>query len=71
MIGACNINGFIIEACEVVERHENARRGTMDRERFETFLEQCLVPVLGIYKSHIWLLFWIIQQFTSQQEVLI
>ena len=55
LIGACNWDGFIPEACEIVEREHgkndnNPNRGTVDTERFEQYLEECLVPVLGKYE---------------------
>ena len=35
MIVKCDINGFIIKACEVVERHDGTDCGTKNREYFE------------------------------------
>ena len=47
MIGAANINGFILSACEVVERDRSESRGTIDTLRFERYIEECIVPILG------------------------
>ena len=49
MIGACDINGFIIEACEVSEINKCAGRGTVGKEHLKVYVEQCLVPILGRY----------------------
>jgi DDE superfamily endonuclease len=56
MIGACDMNGFIQEACEVIERERGSTdrddtRGTVDRARFEMWVEQRLVPVLGCFEK--------------------
>ena len=52
LIGACNWDGFVTEACCIVEREHGSAdldpdRGTVDTERFEQYVEQHLVPVLG------------------------
>jgi DDE superfamily endonuclease len=53
-IGACNINGFIIEACDTVERESGSSdndptHGTVNRDHFKLWVEECLLPVLGNY----------------------
>jgi ribosomal protein L29 len=52
MIGACDVNGFVKEACEIVEREHDKNdrdpdRGTVDTLRFERYLEEKVKPVLG------------------------
>jgi hypothetical protein len=52
LIAACDLNGFVLSACKIVEREgdKNDRdpdRGTVTMERFEAYVDQCLVPVLG------------------------
>ena len=54
MLGACNINGFIPEACEPVLRERGPNdpdrsRGTIDRKRFLDWARERLVPQLGNY----------------------
>lgn len=54
LIGACDYDGFVQEACHIVERESsrneaNPERGTVDAERFEDYVEQYLVPNLGSY----------------------
>jgi hypothetical protein len=56
LIGACDINGFVLQACHLVERETNAAnndpdRGTVDMKKFETYVETKLIPVLGAYSS--------------------
>jgi len=55
LIGACDIQGFVIDACEIVEREngkddKDKQRGTVDMDRFERHVEERLVPVLGRYE---------------------
>lgn len=52
LIGACDYDGFVQEACLVVERESgindpNPERGTVDTQRFEDYIEHYLVPTLG------------------------
>jgi len=50
MIGVCDLNGFISEACEVVKISGSGDDvGTVDRARFELFVQEKLLPVLGNY----------------------
>jgi len=54
LIGACDINGFITEACELVRRKRNANdnddeAGTVDMDRFNDYIEYKLLPTLGNY----------------------
>lgn len=54
MIGACDMNGFIIEACDLVRRKRNnadpdEEAGTVDSERFVQWVHDRLVPTLGNY----------------------
>ena len=56
MLAAADWNGFIVEACEMIEQRrsnqdENPERGTVDRERFRQWVEEKLVPVLGNYRN--------------------
>jgi transposase len=51
LIAACNWNGFVHEACHIVEREynkddENPDRGTVDTARFEQYVQDYLIPVL-------------------------
>jgi transposase len=52
LIGACDINGFVNEACQIVERERDKNdrdpeRGTVDSDRFEDYILTHVVPVLG------------------------
>lgn len=54
VLAAADINGFIVESCELVRRKRNAQdldpeAGTIDTDRFVDWVEQKLVPVLGSY----------------------
>ena len=54
LIGACDCNGFVAEACKIVERERDKNdrdpnRGTVDHERFEDYVEFDLCPLLGHY----------------------
>jgi len=52
MIGAVNILGFAISACEIVERNESLEnRGTVDTDRFEEYIAECVVPIVGNYAA--------------------
>ena len=46
MLAACNINGFIRDACKTVERERDGG-GTVDTEVFTHWLNDSLVPLLG------------------------
>ncbi len=54
LIAACDINGFVVDACKIVERERSATdndpdRGTVDSARFLEYVEECLCPCLGKY----------------------
>ena len=56
MLAAADINGFVIDACDVVFRRNGAEtdptKGTVDSERFYQWVVDYLVPCLGKYKNH-------------------
>lgn len=53
LIGACDINGFVVPACRIVERESE---GTVDMERFERYVDQDLVPTLSeSAKTALWM----------------
>ena len=75
LIAACNWEGFVQEACHIVEREHgkddpNPDRGTVDTGRFEQYLEDFVVPVLGelSYRNPIQLWSWTMPLFTTQIE---
>ena len=52
MLAAADIDGFVLGACDVVEREHgdadtNEFRGTVDTERFLMWVRESLVPLLG------------------------
>ena len=50
MIGVCDIKGFVQEACHIVRTNGNEQDedfGTIDRDRFEMWVEEKLLPILG------------------------
>jgi hypothetical protein len=54
-LAACDVHGFILQACELIEKQRSAddndpTRGTINRDRFTLWVETCLVPVLGKYE---------------------
>jgi hypothetical protein len=55
LLAACDINGFINEACDLVRRGSTQQEqanpfiGTIDTERLEMWIEERLCPVLGDY----------------------
>ena len=58
LIAACDINGFIPQACDLIlrgnslqEEIDNPLIGTVGTERVELWVEQFLVPVLGNYSK--------------------
>lgn len=56
LIAACDINGFVVDACDTVlrERGDNdpdPTRGTVDGERFKQWVVDKLIPILGKYSN--------------------
>jgi len=52
LIGVCDINGFVQESCEVIMTTGSGEDvGPINRERFEQWVEEKLVPVLGNYAN--------------------
>mmetsp|Transcript_16445 Transcript_16445/g.35977 ORF Transcript_16445/g.35977 Transcript_16445/m.35977 type:complete len:385 (+) Transcript_16445:971-2125(+) len=54
LIGAVDLDGFVPEACSLIRRKRNANdndpeAGTVDGERFESYVEHTLVPQLDNY----------------------
>jgi hypothetical protein len=52
LIGACDVNGFVLPSCELVEREHSdmdsdAEWGTVDMAHFKQYIEECIVLVLG------------------------
>ena len=52
LIAACDINGFILEACETIQQKHNSSdkdptRGTVDGECFRDWLVTKLIPNMG------------------------
>ena len=55
-LGACAIDGFILEACTTVEQSHgyddtNLARGTIDSERFRTWVEEKWLPLLSKHED--------------------
>ena len=55
MLGACDIDGFVGDACEAVYQKKSSEdkdplRGTIDTQRFIDWVKYRLVPVLGKYR---------------------
>ena len=55
LIAACDIDGFVLEACETVDQStgqndNDPTRGTVDGDRFKLWVEEKLIPVLGNYE---------------------
>ena len=54
MIGVADVNGFIDAACATYLREDlsyEGAAGTVTRETFEQWVEECLCPVLGDYSK--------------------
>ena len=55
LIGVADINGFVDCACKTYDRRELSKEGaagTVPREVFEKWVEECLVPVLGNFEMN-------------------
>ena len=56
LLAVCNIDGFVLEACEKVEQKRDVydtdpTRGTIDRDRFKLWVNERLIPTLGRYSE--------------------
>ena len=54
MLIACNVNGFIIETCQLVHRDEisdEGAAGTVDRNGFKKWVKHFLLPNLGDFSK--------------------
>jgi hypothetical protein len=48
MIGVCDVNGFVIEACETIQTcGTGVDVGPINRDRFTLWVQEKLLPVLG------------------------
>jgi len=55
-LGACDVDGFVIEACTTVEQSHgsddtNPTRGTISSDRFRMWVEEKLLPLLGNHEK--------------------
>jgi hypothetical protein len=57
LIVACDLNGFVLFACKIIERERNkngrSRLGKSDYGTLEAYVNQSLVPVLGRSKLEV------------------
>jgi hypothetical protein len=54
LLAACDINGMVLEMCDVVPSKRSSRdkcpyRGTVDTDRFKLYLREMVIPHLGNY----------------------